>query len=119
MGEFESSIGKRIAARRVEVGLTQHELAVKLGVSVKHVSECERGVSSFSWEKMIRLSEILDCSIDYIVKGEVSDEILKVIPPSLKEILCGDDSKERNRLLGYMQMYGQMCENFTEGEVEK
>lgn len=42
---MDLKIGKYIAGKRKEVGLTQRQLADKLGMSDKSVSKWERGVS--------------------------------------------------------------------------
>ncbi|MBQ6268064.1 MAG: helix-turn-helix transcriptional regulator [Clostridia bacterium] len=39
------AVGKRIADRRKELGLTQEQLAEKIGVSPQAVSKWENGVS--------------------------------------------------------------------------
>ena len=63
-------MGNRIKSRRKELNLTQEEMAELLNISVKHLSEVERGLAGLSIENLIKLSDILCVSIDYIVKGE-------------------------------------------------
>ena len=50
--------------------LTQEELAEQLGISVKHFSEVERGLTGLSIENLIQLSGLLGLSLDYMLKGE-------------------------------------------------
>ncbi len=70
-------IGKRILARRKQLGLTQEQLAEKMNVSIQMVSNLERGNKAIRIENLIRLSQILDISTDYILTGQkTADDLL-------------------------------------------
>ncbi len=62
-------IGSRVRAQRGGVGLTQEELARKLAVSHQHVSRIESGHVLPSLELVIRLSQVLGVTIDYLLTG--------------------------------------------------
>ncbi len=66
---MENSIGERIIGLRKKKGLTQSQLAEKLNISNKAVSKWESGKGDPSIEMLELLSELFDCSIDYLVKG--------------------------------------------------
>lgn len=53
---------------RLSKGLTQRELAQKLGVVRETVSLWETGVNRINSEMLVRISDILDCSIDFLCK---------------------------------------------------
>ncbi len=75
MSDYKKEMGQRIKIRRKKLLLTQEEIAEQLNISVKHFSEVERGLTGLSIENLIKLSDILGLSLDYIVKGETeSDE---------------------------------------------
>jgi len=57
-----------IRTARLKKGLTQRELAKKLGVVRETVSLWESGRNRVNSEKLVRLSEILDCSVDFLCK---------------------------------------------------
>ena len=59
------TIGERIKRRRLELNLTQTQIKDAVGTSSGNLSEIENGN---------RLSEILNCSIDWIIKGDSSVE---------------------------------------------
>lgn len=67
-------IGKRIQGRRKQMGLTQEQLADKMDVSIQMVSNLERGNKSIRIENLIKLSEILNISTDYILTGKENIE---------------------------------------------
>lgn len=57
----------RIRELRTEKGLTQEELGKLLNVQKAAVSKYERNLLEPSKSMLIKLSEIFDCSIDYII----------------------------------------------------
>lgn len=63
------SIGKRIKKRRKELHLTQTEIKEKTGISSGNMSDIERGNRLPAATTLAQLSEILDCSIDWILTG--------------------------------------------------
>lgn len=71
---YKKEIGLRLKEMRKENRMTQEQLADKLNISIKHYSEVERGVTGLSVENIIKVSNILHVSTDYILKGEVKQE---------------------------------------------
>ena len=72
-------IGSFIALKRKEKGLTQKDLALKLGVTDKAVSKWERGLGCPDVSILEILSKELDVSILEILKGRmIEDEVIKV-----------------------------------------
>lgn len=64
------SIGCRIKARRKELKLTQTDIKQSVGISSGNMSDMENGkVMPTAWN-LLRLSEILKCSIDWILTGK-------------------------------------------------
>lgn len=64
-------IGRFIATRRKEVGLTQLELAEKLNISDRAISKWENGKSLPNASIMIELCEILGIGINELFYGEM------------------------------------------------
>ena len=63
-------IGKYIAGKRKELGLTQKQVAEKLGMSDKSVSKWERGVCLPDVSVYFELCQILGISINEFLAGE-------------------------------------------------
>ena len=60
MLEIDKSIGARIKARRIELGLSQEELAEKIGYASKStISKIEQGLRDISQSKLLLYAEIL------------------------------------------------------------
>lgn len=92
-----TEIGKKLRSRRLELGLTQEEVADEANVNVSHISNIENNKVKVSLSLLIRLCQILDTTIDYILGNEfpettepIDRELIKVIntlPDEKKELL--------------------------------
>jgi len=63
--------GTKLAKLRKEKGLTPEQLAEMLNVSRQSISKWESDLTYPETEKLIALSRIFDCSMDYLLKDEV------------------------------------------------
>jgi transcriptional regulator with XRE-family HTH domain len=64
------ALGRRIAKRRQDKGMTQEQLAQKLRVSDTHVSYMERGERGPSLGMLQRIAKVLDTSIAKLIPPE-------------------------------------------------
>lgn len=69
MQDLKQSIGSRLKKKRKQLHLTQEIMAEKLNISIKHYGEVERGNAGLSLENLVEVSNILDVSLDYLIKG--------------------------------------------------
>lgn len=68
-------IGDRIKARRMDLGLTQTELAKKLGVTRAAENAWEMGLSSPSVPYLAELSKVFGVSVDYLLDTQINQSI--------------------------------------------
>ena len=68
----------RIKELREENKLNQKELASKLLLTNSTISDWERGRTEPNIDQLIQLSNIFNCSIDYIVGRESEDSIILI-----------------------------------------
>lgn len=80
------AIGKRIQNRRKQLGYTQEQLADMMNVSIQMVSNLERGNKAIRIENLIRLSEILNISTDYILTGIETAEDNSLLTTRIKQM---------------------------------
>ena len=94
-------IGRFIAACRKEKGLTQAQLAEKLGITDKAVSKWERGIAMPDSSIMLQLCDILGISVNDLLCGErVSDDRYQAeMERNLVELAREKQAADR-RLLG-------------------
>lgn len=57
-----------LKAARLSKGMTQLELARELGVVRETISLWESGTNRINSEMLVRISEVLECSIDFLCK---------------------------------------------------
>ena len=65
-----AEFGKRVQELRKINGLTQEELAAKIGVDKLHISRMERGVAACSIDLLLDLASTLRVSTDYLLTGK-------------------------------------------------
>lgn len=66
------TLGEKIAKQRKAQNLTQEQLAQLLGVSRQSISKWESNIAYPETDKLIRLGKIFDCSMDYLLKDELT-----------------------------------------------
>ena len=62
--------GEKLALLRRQKGMTQEELSEALNVSRQSVSRWEMDAAFPETDKLIRLSKLFDCSIDFLLKTD-------------------------------------------------
>ncbi len=65
--------GDKISKLRRENNYTQEQLAELLGVSRQAISKWESSLAYPETDKLIRISELFDCSLDYLLKDSVDE----------------------------------------------
>lgn len=68
-GEIHKKFGQRIQKLRTEKGLTQEDLADKIGVDRSYMGFLERGEKNATLDKIIKLANALGISIPKLFEG--------------------------------------------------
>lgn len=72
-------LGKKIKSRREELGLSQSQLADKIGVGKTSISNYEKDVSSPNEPVLIKLFEALDCDANFLYSDYIlADEDFRI-----------------------------------------
>lgn len=66
--EFYYLLGKNIKKRRLELKLTQQELADKLGMSLNFIGKVEVAFSKPSLDTLIQIAKALDTTVSELTK---------------------------------------------------
>ena len=74
-----TEIGKEISKRRKEKGMTQADIAAKLGVSVQAVSKWERGLSKPRMEILDKLACFLNLKVETQLTEKKSQWLIRFI----------------------------------------
>ena len=73
------TVGEKIVKLRKEQNLTQEQFADLLKVSRQSVSKWELDSTYPDTEKLIRISKIFNCSLDYLLKDEVEQMDINIV----------------------------------------
>lgn len=65
--DLDARIGRRIKARRVELGMTQSILAERVGVALLTVQNFEQGVGNITLIRLFRIATALDTTIAALI----------------------------------------------------
>ena len=113
----------RIKELRIEAGLTQTELAAKLGFNQTAIGKYERSELEPNIETLKKLSKIFECSIDYLLgwtddfgnvtvaKNPTSD--LTSDAQELMEIYSSLDKMHRVQVLEYARYFAERAGKST------
>lgn len=73
------TIGEKLTKLRKEQNLTQEQFAEVLKVSRQSVSKWELNIAYPDTEKLIRISKIFSCSLDYLLKDEIEQMDINLV----------------------------------------
>ncbi|MBP3627180.1 MAG: helix-turn-helix transcriptional regulator [Clostridia bacterium] len=79
---------------------TQEQIAEKMDVSIQMVSNLERGIKAIKIENLIKISEILKISTDYILTGKHTSTDTDIILNRIAQ-LADEDYKMVDMIIEY------------------
>lgn len=89
--------GEKIVIMRKENSLTQEQFAELIGVTRQAVSKWESCISFPDTEKLIRMSKLFSCSVDYLLKDEIENKDINQVQEN--------DKVKKNYTLGIILTY--------------
>lgn len=81
------SIGSRMKTRREELGMTQTQLAEKIGVTKGAIGNYETDANSPKASMMYKIFEALQCDANYLYQDDMFDAASVMLPEDEREIL--------------------------------
>lgn len=70
------AVGDRIQKKRQLLEISQEELAERIDRATKYISDIERGICGMSIETMMSITKELDMSLDYMIYGVGTPEVM-------------------------------------------
>lgn len=105
---MNNMIGDRIKARRKELNITPTQIRKEAHISTGNLSGIETGKSLPSATALISLSKILNCSTDWILKGEtLNSEFIYLSDNREHDLLTGFrtlNEEDKNEMLAILQI---------------
>ena len=106
-------VGRRIRIKRDNINMTRDKLAEAIDVTPKFIQDIEYGNKGMSTETLVRLSEALGLTTDYILKGIVDEEGQDIERQAVKNNILGSLKVYDNDQLKIMD---QVCKLLVEGK---
>lgn len=108
--QLELAIGARLRTRRKQLGLSQADLAERLGVSFQQVQKYERGANRVAASTLLAAAQALNVTVGWLVGEDVApdagdEEVFRALAkPGAMELLEAfnriPDSRTRHALVG-------------------
>lgn len=92
---YQADFPVRLKTLRHAQGLSQAQLAEKVGITFHSVSHYERGLSKPTMKHLLLLGEVLHVSTEYLIHGDS--------PLNLQQEETTDSGRRRNRLNTYQE----------------
>lgn len=83
---FLQEVGRRIAERRKQLGMTQEMLAERGDMTPQFVSYAEAGKRAMRPENLLKLALSLGVSADYLLTGDIIDKDLLLLSEKLRQL---------------------------------
>ena len=88
------------------LNFTQDFVSEKAGISLRFYQMIERGEKSVSLDTLIRLSDILTISVDYLLFGDLSNSLENPLTETLRRL----SPQQREDAIKILQIYSKACE---------
>lgn len=102
------TIGLKIKERRQAVGITQEQVANELEVNPSHISNIECGRANPSLTALVKIANILQCSVDYFISGEYTYRVDKNKEKSLDDMIMDklkySDIEKKTKVLKLIEL---------------
>ena len=101
--------GKNIQRKRTQLGLTQDELAERLGIGQQSLSRIERGTMAPKFERLQDIASVLHCPVsELFVDDATKDTDTESI---IRDILHGLNHNERISILKFISEASLLLKN--------
>ena len=90
-------LGARIAALRREAGLSQAQLALRLGISPSAMGMYEQGRREPSMETVVAMAKVFRVSTDYLLMGQPAEQEQEALQEMLLSRISSADRRLEER----------------------
>lgn len=101
----DAHVGSRVRQQRLVLGMSQHELAKKLGLTFQQVQKYERGANRIGAGRLYKLSRILGVPITYFYSDlEDSEDAVREMD-ALEDAMPSTPNTMRREVLELLRSY--------------
>lgn len=95
-------LGERIREERLKLNLTQAQLAEDIEISDTYMGAIERGERSLTLDTLVRLTNRLGVSVDYLLSDSVSNSDSNILE-QFKQIIDGHTTEQKEMAIGILR----------------
>ena len=95
-------LGERIREERLKLNLTQAQLAEDIEISDTYMGAIERGERSLTLDTLVRLTNRLGVSVDYLLSDSVSNSDSNIFE-QFKQIIDGHTTEQKEMAIGILR----------------
>ncbi len=103
-----SKIGQKIKQKRQELGMSQEELAEACDISYSYIGHIERASRNLSLNTAIKLSQVLNVSLDYLLLDAIPTE--SALINSINSELCNHSPEQVQKFLNTVKILAENIE---------
>lgn len=115
------TFGEKLSKLRKENNYTQEQLADILSVSRQSVSKWESDIAYPETDKLIELGKLFDCSMDYLLKEEITEKtdvhtsgVVKTVEKLSKKLMTDQNKSKAKK---FTKMIGVIFAVFMAADV--
>lgn len=97
-------LGNNIKLERLRLNLTQEQLSEKLDISTSYLGRIERGERNVPLDTLIRLADILNVSIDYLLRDSIHKNNTDVLNYEINQLISELCDSEQNLILDMIRL---------------
>ena len=108
------TVGQRMKKRIEELGITQKEIAQKLGIATSTLNGYFNDTREPDYATLVKLSDVLDLSVDYLLTGkrqgtkkESSEEDMNSKTQDLLELIEDFSVEEYRQMVSYARFLSE------------
>ncbi|WP_315110209.1 helix-turn-helix transcriptional regulator [Clostridium intestinale] len=98
-----TALGRRIREERLKLNLTQEQLAEQVDISTSYMGQIERGERNIALDTLVRMSNNLGVTVDYLLKDSVNTET-NIFINQINQILSNRSSKDKQMALDVLKV---------------
>lgn len=104
-------LGESIKQERQKLNLTQEQLSEKLDISISYLGRIERGERNIPLDTLVRLANILNVSIDYLLKDSKPKNNNNVLTCEINQLISQLSNSEKTVILNMIRLMVSHFEN--------
>ena len=103
-------IGERIQQRRLELQLTQQQMAKDMNISFHYLSKIEHGQANITMDMLLRICQYLDIDLAYVLTGSIYRKEVygKNIPSKLIDAYSNASPKKQEIIYDILKLLEEL-----------